>query len=167
VRDKDGISAALCLARVASRLREQQKTLHDRLAEIYREHGLWVSVQHNLPFSGASGAVAMRAAIDRLAKDPPRALGETRVRGLRDFRAPADRPRWLGKADLVELELDGGRALVRPSGTEPKLKIYVDLELPLGATTAVSHAQERGEARARSLSRALATALEPGAATKT
>ncbi len=79
---------------------------------------------------------------------------------MRNFREPGGRPRWLGVADLIELELEGGgRVLARPSGTEPKLKIYVDLEAPLGATDSVTQAGRTGRERALELARALEAVL--------
>jgi phosphomannomutase len=78
-------------------------------------------------------------------------LGGIEVTGVTDYRTgERDRPAWLGKQDLIELTLGArGRALVRPSGTEPKLKIYVDLSDEAGP----DHEAEHGilSDRARSL----------------
>jgi phosphomannomutase len=72
-----------------------------------------------------------------LASEQPTELGGVPVTGVTDYRRGAeDRPRWLPATPLVEFALgDTGRALIRPSGTEPKLKIYVDLraDLPIDA----------------------------------
>ncbi len=164
VRDKDGVSAAAALARTALGLHARGKTLLERLSELYREHGLWVSVQHSLVRSGTAGAAQIAAAVDRLAKAPPTELGGKKVSRVRDFRTPTGGPRWLGAAELVELVLDGGlekgRVLVRPSGTEPKLKIYVDLELTLASGDSVSSREEQGREQAFGLSRALESLLE-------
>jgi phosphomannomutase len=160
VRDKDGISSALLLAALARRLRGEGKSLLDRLAELYRELGLWVSVQHSVVRPGARGVAEIESAMQRLVAEPPSTLLDRRVSRVRNFREPGDRPRWLGVADLVELELEGGgRVLARPSGTEPKLKIYVDLEAPLGASDSVTHVEEEWRERALELARALETAL--------
>jgi phosphomannomutase len=160
VRDKDGISSAVLLAGIAARLRREQKTLLDRLAELYREHGLWVSVQHSVVRPGVRGNAEIEDAMQRLAASPPSALADRRVSRVRNFREPGDRPRWLGVSDLIELELEGGgRVLARPSGTEPKLKIYVDLEAPLGANDSVTHVEEEWRERALELARALEQAL--------
>jgi phosphomannomutase len=126
VRDKDGISAAIALADLASECREQGQTLLDRLNAIERAYGVHASVQRSVPL-GALEREAALAAVDRVAGAPPETLGGRRVLGVRDYRTGgAARPRWLPDAELLEFELDGGRVLVRPSGTEPKLKIYVD-----------------------------------------
>jgi phosphomannomutase len=160
VRDKDGISAALCLARIASQLRAKDQSLLDRLGELYREQGLWVSAQHSVVRTGVAGARALRNAVDRLADQPPSELSGLKVTTLRDHRVPGSRPRWLGTAELVELALEGGgRVLVRPSGTEPKLKIYVDLELELGPNAAWRAAEERGRAQALAVAQSVESAL--------
>jgi len=129
VRDKDGISAALLFIDLMADLRDDGETIIDRLHELWRRHGLWVSQQTSLVRAGPEGAESMRRAIAALGSDPPSEIGGIQVTEVLDYRENADaRPAWLGAQDLIELTLgDQGRILVRPSGTEPKLKIYVDL----------------------------------------
>lgn len=133
VYDKDGLSAALFMADLASECRRRGETVLDRLEALYRRFGLWVSIQHSIRRSGAAGAGEISGAMGRLAEDPPDALGGVAVVGMTDYREGAERrPRWLGAASLVELQLqDRTRVLVRPSGTEPKLKMYVDSTRPV------------------------------------
>jgi phosphomannomutase len=135
VRDKDGISAAVAIADLAARCREHGQTLLDRLHALAAEFGVWASAQHNVSVSGRPVADAVSGVLDRAAADAPSVLGARQVVSVRDYRrSDPSRPRWLAAAPLVELELTGGRILLRPSGTEPKLKFYVDLraELPKG-----------------------------------
>lgn len=129
VRDKDGISAALLFIDLVADLRDEGKTMVDRLHELWRRHGLWVSEQTSLVRAGPEGAEAMRRAIAGLGSNPPEEVDKIPVTEVVDYRKNADaRPPWLGAQDLIELTLgEQGRILVRPSGTEPKLKIYVDL----------------------------------------
>jgi phosphomannomutase len=133
VRDKDGISAALLFAELAAHCRARGETVFDRLSRLYRRHGLWVSVQRSLVRPGPQGAAEIAAAMDLLGRRRPERLGGEEVTGVTDFREGAERrPRWLAATPLVALELGAaGRALVRPSGTEPKLKIYVDRRVDL------------------------------------
>ena len=132
VRDKDGISAALVLADLAAECRRRGETLLDRLSALHRRFGLWTSVQKSVRRPGSAGAAAIGAAVDRLGERPPRRLGGKAVTSAADYRTGAGgRPRWLGEAALIVLELEGGsRVLARPSGTEPKLKVYVDASAP-------------------------------------
>ena len=133
VPDKDGVSAAMAMADLASECRRGGETLRDRLAGLYRRVGLWVSVQRSVRRPGSAGAAAIARAIERLGEDPPPAVAGARVAGVTDYRVGAgDRPSWLGSAPLLALHLDdGSRVLARPSGTEPKLKIYVDSKAPV------------------------------------
>jgi phosphomannomutase len=129
VRDKDGISAAIVMADLATEEANAGRGVIDRLYELWDEVGLWVSAQHSVVRTGPEGQDELLAAVDRLGEAPPDVIGGISVSGLTDYRTgEGERPVWLGKQDLIELTLGGaGRALVRPSGTEPKLKIYVDL----------------------------------------
>ena len=128
VRDKDGVSAALVFADLAAECRRQGTTVRDRLAAIYRRVGLWISTQKSIVRPGSAGKAEIEAAMDRIRVDRPQMLGGARVVNVTDYRDGAEnRPRWLPTAALVVFDMDdGGRVLVRPSGTEPKLKIYVD-----------------------------------------
>ena len=131
--DKDGLSAALFMADLASECRKRGETVLDRLEELYRRFGLWVSVQRSIRRSGSAGASEITGAMRRLAAGPPDRLGGVAVVGMTDYRKGAGRrPRWLGASSLIELRLqDRTRVLVRPSGTEPKLKMYVDSTRPV------------------------------------
>ncbi|HZD23185.1 MAG TPA: phospho-sugar mutase [Acidimicrobiia bacterium] len=134
VRDKDGISAALIFVDLAADLDDSGETIINQLHRIWRSYGLWVSAQSSVVRPGTTGVGALKAAVERLADNPPRHVGKHRVHDVTDYRKNAEsRPPWLGEQALVELDLgETGRILVRPSGTEPKLKVYVDLTEPLG-----------------------------------
>ena len=131
VRDKDGVSAAVSMADLAAECRRKGQTLRDRLSALYRRYGLWVSVQKSIRRPGSAGTAAIGAAVEQIGESPPRMLGGEAVTAMTDYRVGAeDRPRWLGATSLIALDLaDRSRVLVRPSGTEPKLKIYVDAQV--------------------------------------
>ncbi|MCJ7725085.1 MAG: phospho-sugar mutase, partial [Acidimicrobiia bacterium] len=143
VRDKDGIGAAVWFADLAMAGRDAGKSVLDRLAALYRKHGLWVSTQKALVRPGAEGPAEIAAAMESLRDSLPDSLGGLTVEGITDYRDGAEvRPRWLGAQALVVFHLEGGgRVLARPSGTEPKLKIYVDLKGPLVHDDAVGVAE--------------------------
>jgi phosphomannomutase len=132
VRDKDGISAALVLADIAAVEAEAGRTLLDTLSDLWQEHGIWVSSQESIVMAGREGQSAILDAVDRIAASPPESVNGLPVTAVIDYRRGAEsRPPWLGAQHLIEVELgDSGRVLVRPSGTEPKLKIYADLRAP-------------------------------------
>lgn len=133
VRDKDGITAAVAFADLAAAAADEGATVVDKLERLYRRHGLWVSTQRSVVRPGTEGAAEIAAAMQRLADAPPDHVGDYDVVSVTDFlHGAAQRPRYLGATPLVALDLgSAGRVLVRPSGTEPKLKIYVDLTSPV------------------------------------
>ncbi|RPI21705.1 MAG: phospho-sugar mutase, partial [Actinobacteria bacterium] len=135
VRDKDGISAAVAFATIAAAAASAGQTVWDLLAALAVRDGLWVSAQKSIVRTGSEGTAEIGRAIDAIAAGPPVALDGHPVVAGRDFRVDAhDRPPWLGATPLIELDLgEAGRALIRPSGTEPKLKIYVDASGPFAA----------------------------------
>jgi phosphomannomutase len=141
VRDKDGISAALVFADLLAEEKAAGRTVLDRLVDIWTQAGLWVSAQRSIVKHGISGDEAIQSAVMRLGDDPPDSIGGLPVTEVTDYRHDsASRPVWLGEQALIELTLgDSGRALVRPSGTEPKLKVYVDLVGECGTDPHHSH----------------------------
>jgi phosphomannomutase len=160
VRDKDGLSAALELAALAERCKREGKTLLDRLYDIERRLGVWASAQHSITVTGARAQGDIERALDRMSASPPKSLGGSSVVAVRDYRKGGEtRPRWLGNALLIELELEQGRVLVRPSGTEPKLKIYVDLRGEIIGNASVGAEEERLTERALALARQVVETL--------
>lgn len=158
VRDKDGISAAVAFAVLAASAAADGATVLDRLGDLYRSYGIWTSAQVSIRREGSQGSEDIATAMDALRSSPPDELAGAAIEASRDFSIGAEfRPRYLGATNLIELDLgEHGRVLARPSGTEPKLKIYVDLSAPhpesgdwIGAEQALNHrAVEVGEALA-------------------
>ncbi|MEZ4224062.1 MAG: phospho-sugar mutase [Polyangiaceae bacterium] len=156
VRDKDGISAALLFADLAAQCRARGTTVLEHLHALYRRHGLWVSVQKSVTCPGSEGVAQIAGAMQRLRQEPPSTLADVAVLEQVDYREGAEhRPRWLAATDLIALSLaDQGRVLVRPSGTEPKLKIYVDLRGDLGDAS-VTTREDALRARATEIAQAV------------
>lgn len=129
VRDKDGISAAVLFLDLVADLRDEGMTVIGQLHDLWRRHGLWVSGQTSITRPGANGVAELKTAVDRMGDNPPGEVDRLVVSEVVDYRRDAERrPVWLGEQALIELKLgELGRVLVRPSGTEPKLKVYVDL----------------------------------------
>ncbi len=156
VRDKDGISAALLTMRLAERCRRQNESLLDRLHRLERRYGVWASGQRSVALPGLEGSARIQQAVESVARQPPVELAGLRAGAVRDYRAGSStRPVNLPPAELVELELEGGRVLVRPSGTEPKLKLYVDLHAPVPDNQAATSVEEEVGSRARAVADAL------------
>ncbi|MGD9694728.1 MAG: phospho-sugar mutase [Thermoleophilia bacterium] len=151
VRDKDGLSATLALASLASAERARGRTLLDRLDDLHRAHGAHVVENFSLRDESGGGGERRLALVDRLAADPPARLGPRAVAGARRL-----------AADVLRLDLDGGvRVLVRPSGTEPKLKCYCEAVEPVAdgdAAAARARARRTLAAVREGLAALLATA---------
>ena len=120
VRDKDGITAALVIADFAATLKASGETLLDRLAAIYARYGTHLTDQLSLRVSDLSEIPRMMTA---LRQDPPKELGGLAVQHLDDLTQGTD---TLPPTDGLRFVLDGARVVVRPSGTEPKLKCYLE-----------------------------------------
>jgi phosphomannomutase len=149
VRDKDGISAAIVMADLAAEEVGGGRGVIDRLHDLWDEVGLWVSAQHAIVRAGRDGQAELLAGVDKLGSGPPGVIGGLDVTDVTDYRVgEGGRPIWLGQQDLIELTLGTqGRVLVRPSGTEPKLKIYVDLSGDSGGDHETAHARLTETAR--------------------
>lgn len=132
VRDKDGITAALAFAELAAAEKQRGRTVRDRLDDLARELGVHATGQRSIRIEGADGLDRMRTAVDALAESPPAALAGVRVDEVEDLRR-GDR---LPPTDGVVLRGDGVRLIVRPSGTEPKLKCYAEAVVPVAGGTA-------------------------------
>ncbi|GAA4477664.1 phospho-sugar mutase [Microbacterium panaciterrae] len=135
VRDKDGISAAIALLGLAAEARGRDATIADLLDELAREIGSYASGQVSIRVEDVSVIAQIMAA---LRQDPPAAFGESAVAVVEDLlTAGGDAP----AGDVLRYRLaDGSRVIVRPSGTEPKLKVYLDVraESAEAARTAVA-----------------------------
>ncbi|MEU0394637.1 phospho-sugar mutase [Streptomyces sp. NPDC006208] len=140
VRDKDGITAALLVAELVSELKEQGRTLADLLDDLAVAHGLHATDQLSVRVEDLGIiADAMRA----LREQPPALLAGLHVTSAEDLSLGTDK---LPPTDGLRYYLDGefkARVIVRPSGTEPKLKCYLEVVVP------VAGASELGSARSR------------------
>ncbi len=135
VKDKDGISAALAVALLTAELKASARTLLDRLDELAVEHGLFVTGQLSVRVEDLT---LISDAMTRLRSTPPTSLLGREV-AFADL-ALEDPP-----VDAVRLLGDGVRVIVRPSGTEPKLKAYLETVVPVHDDAGMIAARGRGE----------------------
>ena len=122
VNDKDGISAAIFLAQIAMDLKREGLTLSDLLDEIWQRHGFHGTEQISIRVTDMT---AITRLLDGLRKNPPTEIAGRAVDSINDLAAPKD---GLPPTDGLRIWLAGGiRIIVRPSGTEAKLKCYVEV----------------------------------------
>lgn len=132
VADKDGLSAGLALAALAARLRREGRSLLDRLDDLEGCFGVHATKQLSLRAEGPDGLTSIRRVVARLLASPPTALGALPVTDVVDLEVG-----WRGllPTEGVVLALgELGRVIVRPSGTEAKLKAYVEVTPPRDGT---------------------------------
>ncbi|MGI9606898.1 MAG: phospho-sugar mutase [Acidimicrobiales bacterium] len=122
IRDKDGISAALVFCEMVAQLREHGHTVDDVLDNLYAIHGVHVTSQVSQRFDGDDAMDRMSAAMTRVRSDPPTEVGGLRVLHIDDLIHGGRLP----PSDVLIYALEGGRLIIRPSGTEPKVKAYVE-----------------------------------------
>lgn len=139
VRDKDGLSAALLLAQLAAATRAQGRTLIDLLDDLAVAHGLHLTDQLSVRFADLD---AIPATMARVREAPPRTLAGSPVVELTDLSlGSGDGADALPPTDgLRLLAADGTRVVVRPSGTEPKVKCYLEVVVPVGSRGTGDHA---------------------------
>ncbi|MFE6128514.1 phospho-sugar mutase [Streptomyces sp. NPDC056437] len=140
VRDKDGITAALLVAELASGLKEQGRGLTDLLDDLAVEHGLHATDQLSVRVEDLS---IIADAMRRLREQPPAELAGLRITSAEDLNRGTQS---LPPTDGLRYHLDGeftARVIVRPSGTEPKLKCYLEVVVPVADGAALPAARER------------------------
>jgi phosphomannomutase len=170
VRDKDGIGAALRVAELARFLKSRGETLLDRVDAVLVAHGMSHQVQWSVTLPGATGKSRIAAAMDALRNDPPATIGESPIARLVDLRAGEERtpsgerkPVSLPRADVLSFfSEDGARLIVRPSGTEPKIKFYLELVGRAASRDEVLRVRAELDARAARIKRELTDRLGLG-----
>ncbi|WP_055695489.1 phospho-sugar mutase [Streptomyces prasinopilosus] len=152
VRDKDGITAALLLAELASVLKEEGRTLPDLLDDLAVTHGLHATDQLSVRVEDLS---LIADAMRRLRENPPVALAGLPVTEAEDLTRGTDA---LPPTDGLRYTLRGARVIVRPSGTEPKLKCYLEVVVPVAAREALPAARAEATALLAAVKRDLKAA---------
>ena len=162
VHDKDGIGAALVMAALAAELHARNETLLDELMRIATKYGLYASAQKSLKFPGADGASKMTALMQQLREDPPTELAGQQVIAWTDVSEGVKRQNDtetaidLPKSNVLVFSLaDGSRVIARPSGTEPKMKIYFDVREPMQDGDTLETAKRRAHDRLSALETAI------------
>ncbi len=134
VRDKDAVTASMLIAEMAASYFKQGMTLADALDALYEKYGYFGELTMNLVMPGLDGLEKMRAIMAKLRAEPPKEIGGEAVLGMRDYQSGTVSVAELGVvgktpivgSNVLYFELaDGTAFIVRPSGTEPKIKVYI------------------------------------------
>ncbi|MCE0536797.1 phospho-sugar mutase [Kineosporia rhizophila] len=144
VRDKDGISAALLIAEYAAELRAQGRSLLDALDDLARRHGLHATDQFSVRVQDLAEIATM---LERITQRPPATLAGSVVKSAEDLSEGVDG--LPGTPGLRYRTADGDRVIVRPSGTEPKLKCYLEVVVPAEGDSVAAAREAAAERLAR------------------
>ena len=134
VRDKDAVSASLLLTEMAAYYHNLGKSLLDVLEELFSEFGCYEEKTINIIMPGLEGMARMADIMDTLRKNSPKSIAETDVISVRDYLTGEEKDLFTGEKISIELSgsnvlsfdmADSTRLIIRPSGTEPKIKIYI------------------------------------------
>ena len=138
VRDKDAIIGSMLICEMAAYYRSIGSSVKQRLEEIYEKFGRYLNKVDSFEFPGLSGMDKMAGIMDELRSNPPEKIGKYSVEKVTDFKKPEET--GLPAANVLIYRLEGGaEVIVRPSGTEPKIKTYFTT---LGKDLAEAQAQK-------------------------
>lgn len=164
VRDKDAVSACTLLAEICAWAKDQGKTLYDILMEIYVEYGFSKEVAISVVKPGKSGADEIKAMMEGFRANPPKELGGSKVILAKDFKTLKATDGEGNVSDLVMPETsnvlqyfteDGCKVSVRPSGTEPKIKFYMEAKGEMGCAKCYASANAQAEAKIEAMKKSL------------
>ncbi|MCR5487925.1 MAG: phospho-sugar mutase [Lachnospiraceae bacterium] len=127
-RDKDGVAAVMCLAEVAAFCKKQGITVWDQMINIYNKYGYFKEGIHTLTLKGIDGAEQIKAIMEKIRQNPPKAFGELTVKEFRDYKKGPE-VTGLPVSNVLYFDLSNQSwCCVRPSGTEPKIKFYMGVK---------------------------------------
>ena len=150
VRDKDAVSACSLLAEICAWAKDQGKTLYDVLMDIYVEYGFSKETTVNVVKPGKSGAEEIKAMMDNFRANPPQEIGGSKVALIKDYKTlkAIDGQGNESALDMPEssnvlqyFTEDGTKISVRPSGTEPKIKFYIEVKGEMGCANCYAGAE--------------------------
>lgn len=150
VRDKDAVSACSLLAEICAWAKDRGKTLFDVLMDIYVEYGFKLNKTINVVKPGKTGADEIKAMMDNFRANPPREIAGSSVVKVKDFKTLKETD---GNGNSTDLQMpepsnvlqwftaDGTKVSVRPSGTEPKIKFYIEVGGEMGCPKCFDNAK--------------------------
>ena len=146
VRDKDAVDASMLICEMAAYYRTQGITLMQARENMYKKYGMFLQTLYSFEFEGESGMKHMEEIMTGLRENSPAAIGGLKVERFEDYKASTCKNIATGevkeltlpKSNVLAFYLEGGcKAIVRPSGTEPKIKTYITAKAPTKAESEV------------------------------
>lgn len=164
VRDKDAVSACSLLAEICAYAKDQGKTLYELLMDIYMEYGFSHEFTINVVKPGKSGADEIKAMMENFRTNPPKEIAGSKVVISKDFQSleQTDANGVVTKLDMPETSNvlqwfceDGTKVSVRPSGTEPKIKFYLELKGEMKCTGCYERCLKEADAKIDDIKKSL------------
>ena len=137
VRDKDAVNASMLCCEMTAWYRAQGKTLAQAMDDLYAKHGCYHNDLASFTYEGADGMKKMQSIMEELRKNPPKALGDEAVTAIVDYKFDDT---GLPKSNVLQYQSESCKILVRPSGTEPKVKLYLSARAATMAEAAAKNA---------------------------
>ena len=156
VRDKDAVSACSLLAEICAWAKDQGKTLYDVLMEIYVEYGFSKETTVNVVKPGKSGADEIKAMMENFRANPPKEIGGSKVVCIKDYKSLKQFDAEGKATDMIMPEAsnvlqyfteDDSKISVRPSGTEPKIKFYIEVKGAMNCPKCIGNATKEAEGK--------------------
>ncbi|MGI6794675.1 phospho-sugar mutase [Bacteroides sp. KG68] len=164
VRDKDAVSACSLLAEICAWAKDQGKTLYDVLMDIYVEYGFSQETTINVVKPGKSGAEEIKAMMDNFRANSPKEIGGSAVCLVKDYKTLKATD---ARGNVTELDMpepsnvlqffteDGTKISVRPSGTEPKIKFYIEVKGEMGCPKCYAATNAEAEKKVEAVRKSL------------
>lgn len=139
VRDKDAVVGSMLICEMAAFYKKQGKTLYEVMQGLYEEFGYYKNAVDSIVREGAAGMAELQGIMEKLRENPPAQIAARKVTGIADYARSTDADLVRGTESVIHLpksnvlcyRLEGGaQVIVRPSGTEPKVKIYYTAKAP-------------------------------------
>ena len=164
VRDKDAVSACSLLAEICAYAKDQGKTLYELLMDIYLEYGFSKEFTINVVKPGKSGADEIKAMMENYRNNPPKEIAGSKVAISKDFQTlqQTDSNGVVTKLDMPETSNvlqwfceDGTKVSVRPSGTEPKIKFYLEVKGEMKCTGCYERCNKEADEKIEEIKKSL------------
>jgi phosphoglucomutase len=164
VRDKDAVSACCLIGEVAAWAKDNGKSLYELLLDIYCEYGFSKNVTVNVVKPGKDGADAIKGMMNDFRTNPPHSLGDSKVVLWKDYKTlkQIDKGGHISKLVMPEssnvlqyFTADGSKISVRPSGTEPKIKFYLEVPAEMKTRADYAEANKKADAKIAELKKSL------------
>ena len=157
VRDKDAVASISIMAEIAAWAKDQGKSLYDVLQDIYTEYGFSKEKMIYIVREGKSGADEIQQLMVDYRKNPPATMGGSKVTLIKDYLSLEAKNLNTGKIEKIDLPAtsnvlqffteDGSKVSVRPSGTEPKIKFYFEVKVPMNGKAEFAKANELADVK--------------------